>query len=419
MPSPSSGVASVRHDAPVTVVVDEDDDPAFSDQLDRRADVATGVIVVRPVPGVVDKRRLATDVLIALGKHYDCLSRERGSSRGWHLARLWTRAEGVRHLVVWDAHRLPARLHGELAGIASASNSRLWLVVRPEELGSFVPPGGCTPDQLLAQLPVPGGATVTDPVLDDRLVLPQESFLTFRWACLHRLGPGQFALVDAVYVAAHEATRRWLEGRHWRDRPRVEEVVRQLRELTAASVSSAETLVRLRAAQAAYFRDGALVQTDDSGLWARPDVPAVALPPPLAARLRRLVTPVWACALALAACAGLSAGDLARLKVGDLGSDGTLLALGGERFDIPGHAAGLVRAQLLASAEQNACADDPLLGKPFETAPLARRLDSAARFACVWRPSDERRPLWHPAPALGHVVQVIPLAANWEAAASP
>lgn len=406
----------MRHDEPVVVVVDDDDD-AFSDVLDRRVDVAAGVIVVRPVPGVVDKRRLATDVLIALGKHYDCLSRERESSRGWHLARLWTRAEGVRHLVVWDAHRLPARLHGELAGIASAS-SRLWLVVRPEEPGSFVRPGGCTPDQLLAQLPVPGGATVTDPVLDDRLVLPEESFLTFRWACLHRLGPGQFALVDAVYVAAHEATRRWLEGRHWRDRPRVEEVVRQLRELTAASVSSAETLVRLRAAQAAYFRDGALVQIDDSGLWARPDVPAVALPPPLAARLRRLVTPVWACALALALCAGLSAGDLARLKIGDVGRDGTLLTLGGERFDIPGHAAGLVRAQLLARAELNACAGDPLLGRanqPFETAPLARRLDNAARLAGVWRPSDERRPLWHPAPALGHAVQVIPLAANWEA----
>lgn len=75
----------------------------------------------------------------------------------------------------------------------------------------------------------------------------------------------------------------------------------------------------------------------------------------------------------------------------------------------------------MARTEQNACADDPLLGRasqPFETATLARRVDNAARLAGVWPTSDERRPLWHPAPALGHAVQVIPLATNWEAAAS-
>jgi hypothetical protein len=377
------------------------------------------VVAVRPVPGVADKRRLATDILIALGKHYDCLSRERASSRGWDLARLWISAERLRHLVVWDAHRLPARLHRELAAIAAATSSRLWMVVCPEEEDSFVAACAHTPDELLAQLPAPTGATA--PVLDDGVVLPQESFLTFRWACVHRLHRQEFALVDAAYIAAYEETRKWLDSRHWRERPRLAEVVRQLRTLTAGSLSTTETLVRLRGAQAAYFRDGVLVQIDDIGLWARPDVPAVALAPPIAARLRRLVTPTWSCALALAAVAGLDAPDLARLKVGDLSSDGTLLTFGGECFDVPGHAAGLVRAQLLARGEQNASAGDPLLaraGQPFETTPLARRLDNAAHLAGVWRPSDERRPLWHRAPALGHAVRLVALGPNWEAAAS-
>ena len=403
-----------------TVVVDEDRDPGFSDELERRVDVAGGVTVVRPVPGVADRRRLAADLLIALGKHYDCLSRERQSRHGWDLARLWARAERLRHLVVWDAHRLPPTLWKELEAVGGATSGRVWMVVRPESKGPVGSGGAapCTPTDLLAQIPVPpdGG----EASLDDAVVLPRESFLTFRWACVQRLRREQFSQVDKVYMEAHWATRTWLEARRWNDRPDRTEVVGQLRALISQSRSSTETVVRLRAAQAAYFRDGVLVQLDDARPLTRPEVPAAGVTLPLAARLRRLVTPAWACALALTMTAGLTATDLVRLRVGAL-HGGTLLSIDGETVEVPAHAAGVVRAQLLTRAEAAAADGDPLFvhaGERLESARLGRQLENAARLAGVWRPSEERRPRWEPAPVDGFNVRLVPLDGNWEATAS-
>ncbi len=405
----------------LTVVVDEDDDPGLSDELERRADVVAGVVVVRPVPGVADTRGLAADVLIALGKHYDCLTRERQSRHGWELVRLWVRAEDLRHLVVWDAQRLAPTLWRELEALGAATGGRVWMVVRPE-----LAPGaggrradGCTPVELLSEIPVQD--TGDGALLDETVVLPQEDFLTFRWACVQRLSRKQFAQVDAIYVAAHEATRKWLESRRWQDRPERGEVVRQLRALNSQSGSSTETLVRLRAAQAAYFRDGVLVEIDDARPLARPAVPATGLTRPVAGRLRRLVTPAWACALTLVTVAGMTATDLARLRVGDV-YDGTVMTLGGESFDVPAHAVGLVRAQLLGRSDRGVVAPgDPLFlngDQPFESAPLRRRVENAARLAGVWRPSEERRPLWQRAPVDGYTVRLVALDGNWEATAS-
>lgn len=411
-----------------TVVVDEDGEPGFSDELERRVDVAAGVTVVRPVPGVTDRRRLAADVLVALGKHYDCLSRERQSRHGWDLARMWARAERLRHLVVWDAQRLPVRLWSDLEAIGAATAGRVWMVVQPDteapvRTGGAAP---CTPADLLAQIPVPPDGHAA--FLDEAVVLPQESFLTFRWACfltfrwacVQRLRRDQFSQVDKVYLEAHWATRTWLEARRWNDRPDRTEVVGQLRALISQSRASTETVVRLRAAQAAYFRDGVLVQLDDARPLTRPEVPAAGVSAPLAARLRRLVTPAWACALALTMTAGVTVTDLVRLRIGAL-HDGTLLSIDGQAVEVPAHAAGLVRAQLLTRAEAAAADGDRLFvhaGQALEPARLARHLDNAARLAGVWRPSEERRPRWEPAPVDGFNVRLVPLDGNWEAAAS-
>jgi hypothetical protein len=416
MPSHCSAVGWVLPEASPVVVVDGDDDPGFSAELDCRANVPRGVVVVRPVPRVADTRRLAADVLIALGKHYDAIARERQSRHGWDLARLWARAERVGHLVVWDAHRLPQPLWDQLGGMAGESGARLWMVIRPDsETHRSRGATRSTPAELLSQLPMAG--TSVQVLLDEDLVLPQESFLTFRWACMQRLNRAHFAEVDAVYLEAHRQTRIWLESRRWQDRPGREEVVRQLRAITSASRSPAETTVRLRAAQAAYFRDGVLVQVGDVGQWGHPDVPAAGLHPALAARLRRLVTPAWSCALALGAATGMCEKSLAHLKVGDLSDDGGTLTVAGESIDIPPHAAGLLRAQLLARNDEGAGDDDPLLvkaGQPFEAAVLGRRLDNAARLAGTWRHGEERRLPWHPAPTDGYLVKLSAIEGAWE-----
>jgi len=220
-----------------------------------------------------------------------------------------------------------------------------------------------------------------------------------------------------VYLEAHRGTRAWLESRRWQDRPSREEVVRQLRAISSASRSPAETTVRLRAAQAAYFADGVLVQVGDVGQWGHPDVPAAGLHPALAARLRQLVTPAWSCALALGAATGMCEKRLAHIKVGDLSDDGETLTVAGESIDVPPHAAGLVRAQVLARDDAGAGNGAPLLvkaGHAFEAAVLGRRLDNAARLAGTWRPGEERRPPWHPAPTDGYLVKLSAIEAAWE-----
>ncbi len=135
---------------------------------------------------------------------------------------------------------------------------------------------------------------------------------------------------------------------------------------------------------------------------------------------RRLVTPGWACALALTMTAGLSPGDLVRLRMGEV--HGPQLTIGGDTVEVPAHAAGLVRAQLLARWEAVVADGDPVFvreGQRSEVARLARQLENAARLAGVWRPGEERRPPWQRAPADGFNVRLVPLEANWEPTASP
>lgn len=107
--------------------------------------------------------------------------------------------------------------------------------------------------------------------------------------------------------------------------------------------------------------------------------------------------------------------------MGDLRDDGQLLTVGEQPIEVPAHAAGLVRAQLLARRQAGAEDRDPLLthaGQAINAATLGRRLDNAARLAAVWRPEDERRPPWHQAPTPGHTVDLVPLERNWDTSAS-
>ncbi len=125
--SRSLAAESVPPEPRVFVVDDEDDDPHLSDQVEEHAGVP-GVIVVRPVPGVANLRQLAIEVLIALGKRYDALARERQGARPWRLAWLWVRAEQIRHVVVFYAQRLAPPLWHQLETAAAEAGSTLWLI---------------------------------------------------------------------------------------------------------------------------------------------------------------------------------------------------------------------------------------------------------------------------------------------------
>ncbi|MGH9225930.1 MAG: hypothetical protein ACRD2W_19555 [Acidimicrobiales bacterium] len=374
------------------------------------------------MPGVSRVGTLAADLLIAMGKHFDALARERHLRRGWELASLWARAERLRHLIVCDAERLPAALVSRTAELAAGTGAHLWLVARGATQPTIAEGLGrasrCAPGELLGLLPVIDSVEV--PSIDCDIALPVDNFLTFRAACKRLLDAEQFAVVDAVYLDAHQSTREWLRRRARGERLGSEQVATQLRAVTSSSLSSAETIVRLRAAQAAYFLDGALVEVVDIRRLGPVDVADIGLSRRAASKLRRLVTPAWACALALANVGGLGPIDLARLNIDAVSPDGRHLKVGAQEYEIPDYAAGLVRAQLLDRADAAGRKGDTLLTDAndgrFDPAVLGRRIDRAMTMAAILQADREPRAGWQTAPVRGHGVSIVALSADWKLA---
>jgi hypothetical protein len=410
MRSHSSAGGAVPGEGDIRVVVDPHDDPRLSDELHRRTGLLAGVVIVTPVPGVSTPSQLGIDLLMALGKDLQALRRECSLGRSWGWAQLWLCAEHVRHLVVLDADRLPPALCTLLGALAAEVRLHLWLVVRTSLISEPLAVLGrrrrWTVRQLLRHLP--RLAHHADEVNLDGLRLPEDDFLTFRAACRERLGPGEFAQVDAAYRDAFRTTQESCRGAGW-DHDR-QAVIRQVRVATLPSRSEPETLIRLRAAQAAHFLDGKLV--DVVGVpWPAPvDVPPIGLSRQTAVRLRRVAEPAVACALVLAGIASLQVKRLVSLMVANLSTDGRELVLDGGRFDIPAHAAGLVRAQLLLCRIVGAGRDSPLFvrddGLPYSATTLSRRVFMGFDVGSVWWPDFRPWPLWHDHPGGGHRIEV-------------
>jgi hypothetical protein len=251
----------VPPEARATIVVDSEDDPTFADALSARASPPGGVVVVRPVPGVSELNHLAADLLIGLGKRFDALAREKQSRRAWVLATVWLQAERTRHVVVVDADRLPPSAWLAMTAFAQTTAAHVWFIASTQPPSPGQSKAAGTPPRValadfLAALPV---AARPEPV---RLEgpLPGDDFLTFRASCRELLPMERFGVVDRVYrrffVDTFNAlTRLRRAGR----RPSEQWVLDHLRQAVSTASGPNETLVRLRAAQAACFRLGLLV----------------------------------------------------------------------------------------------------------------------------------------------------------------
>ena len=126
----------------------------------------TGVAIVNPTPELSTVPGLAAEVLFALGKRFDALDREgiRNREQAWDLALVWLRAEGVRHIIVLDAHRVARRLGPAVCQMRSPRRV-VWLVVRHEadaEALDDIPTTRSSIAELLTSLP--RAADTTDAV---------------------------------------------------------------------------------------------------------------------------------------------------------------------------------------------------------------------------------------------------------------
>lgn len=390
----------MRREPKLTVVVDHDDDPALRDELSRRADPPAGMVLVRPVPGVNTLVELAADVLIGLGKRFDALAREKKRPQAWPLVELWLRAERTEHLVVVDAERLSPTLWSALAGLVGTTRTNLWLVVSMgvpsanqwQAADQAQRMGGA---DLFAALPtsiVAGGEAeeITGP-------LPNDDFLTFRASCRDLLTPKHFEVVDRRYQEAFTATAgltSWWSPSA--DLPSEEEVWSHLRALTASCQGPADTLVRLRAAQAAFFAAGMLVNLIPR-FPASPLIPTVGLTTRVATRLRQLVSPVLCASYAIKAA--YPEIEPARLTLRALSCDGATMTAGNRTLACPDYGQGLLGVQQLDRLRAGAGPDDALFvnarGTPAQPAIVRRSIARASELAGVGDPLDEPHPLWH------------------------
>jgi hypothetical protein len=213
------------------------------------------------------------------------------------------------------------------------------------------------------------------------------------WTCRRLLDEASFAQVDLLYQHCHDAANVWLSAHlqrtprpsaeelraAWSDEtelrrllrgsprppPLVTEVGALLQQLTATSASAAETLVRLRGIQAAFFARGFLLSMQlTSGAQIGPTDLRAYLDQEVAERLRALCTPQLAAAMTLALVTEMTPAQLRELNLADVDADGATVQIDGDRFAIPAYARSLVRAQLLERAGQGASPTDPLFVTP-------------------------------------------------------
>jgi len=300
---------------------------------------------------------------------------------------------------------------GRLVAVAQQCGLRLWLIVHRPVLRAAQQR---TLDQTgwqgigLADLQRHWSTVIPDSEPDPRTgdgggfpAVPGADFLVFRAACRRLLDPDSFDQVDRCYCDTMHQLLAWLADRAglletmyradqaarrdpiWpderepssiragRDQARkslalawdsfTSRVAERLVALTTTDHTPGQTLVRLRAAQAAFLRYGLLLNLDPTMLAMtgnRDGRPT--LTPQVAARLRGCCTPRYTAAAALALATGATAADLARLNLGDLTPDAAVVHLAGHQVPIPTHARSLVRALLIQRRDQHANATAPL-----------------------------------------------------------
>ena len=375
-------------DPNVHLVEDPHDSLELAQLVAGLADRAGGRAVCHPTPGPQTSTQLAADLLVALGKRFDALRFERQRPRAWPLVELWMAAEEVRHLFVLRAHLLHPDRWRELTALGYRRGINIWLIGPPLSRRRGAPQGRRRPHRWTAEAFAAHWAnTKTDePDGDDSTTFPEvpaEDFPTFRAACRRLLDNAGFEQVDHAYRQSMDDTDVWL--RPWDPRGRrtapppltLDDLASHLQSLIITSTGTAEAVTRLRGAQAACFRAGWLVGFDP--VVVNPKNGQVPLGSDLdrtvASRLRRLCTPHSVAAMTLFLATHLHSEALSHLHIGDIGAEGTTVAIrGAQRFRIPRYAASLLRVQLLARRETGAVDSDPL----FVRAGTAERSAAAA-----------------------------------------
>lgn len=216
----------------VIVVLDPNDDAAFTRQALAAHRIGAGVMTIHPTPGRLETAVLARDVLIALGKRADRVTDTSGikaEEPAWRAGAAWTIAYRIRTVAVLRAHLLrrahwerllnfqyttgvrllmfchcadvPVDVNRPLAGVEHTITDDLTRVVellRPR-------PADLDLDDQDEELPAP-------PVPESFPIVPRTAVTRFRADAWRGLSDPEFAAADAQYRYGKEAACAWLAG---------------------------------------------------------------------------------------------------------------------------------------------------------------------------------------------------------------
>lgn len=155
-------------------------------------------------------------------------------------------------------------------------------------------------------------------------------------------------------------------------------------------------MVRLRAAQAAFFAAGILVNLIPR-FPASPLIPTVGLTTRVATRLRQLVSPALCASYAIKVA--FPEIEPARLTLRAVGGGGATMTAGDRTLTCPDYGQGVLEVQRLDRLRAGAGPNDALFvnarGTPARPAIVRRSIARASEWAGVGDPLDEPQPLWH------------------------
>jgi hypothetical protein len=211
--------------------------------------------------------------------------------------------------------------------------------------------------------------------------VPGDEFYLFLAACRRLLDGASFRRVDDVHQQSQHDTDMWLQAQlrpqrppqpgprlfstnvepEPREPPTLDHVCAFLQQLTATSSCAAETLVRLRGAQVAFFLHGFLLSLQlGSGAHPGPADLRPTMDPSVADRLRGLSTARLTAAMTLALVTEMTSAQLCQLELADIAADATAVRVDGYWFAIPAYARSLVRTQVLERSGPGSGPTDPL-----------------------------------------------------------
>jgi hypothetical protein len=356
-------------DVELLVVVDLDDTATNARYLHALNGPTRDIVVCEVPPGLRSSKRLSDVILAALGKRRDMTGADGSAGEMWDQAIAWIVGEQVRHLVVSRAHLLSRVLWERLLKLSALTDASLWLLVQgasptrwQRELMRDWPLRRVAFPELQTRLRPRGKATPAIRYQHHEFPhVPDDEFPTFLASCYELLDRASYGRVEASFRAAINESSSWLAAQSDPAPPATEKIAAHLHALIRNAPTLEERLVRLRAAQVAFYQEGYLINVNRDGLAGGYFVtPLAPLDAATCARLRVLSQTRDAAAAVLSLASQQPPRVLALTNVGNIDRDGARGTIGGEEITIPPCARGILRAHLICRAAQRARDADPL-----------------------------------------------------------